>query len=73
MGFWLCHRQRRVYLHWALANGVRSATAVTLDGDRDFLQANGIQNLTVMVAAIKLIAWNTAALLMVREHARKAA
>lgn len=50
----------------------RAATAVTLDGDRDFLQANGIQNLTVMVAAIKLIAWNTGALLMVREHARKA-
>lgn len=51
----------------------RSATAVTLDGYSDFLQANGIQNLTVMVAAIKLIAWNTGALLMVREHARKAA
>ena len=50
----------------------RSATAVTLDASMDFFQANGIQNLTIMIIAIKLICWNAGAILMVYERARKA-
>jgi len=46
----------------------RSATAVTLDASMDFLQAGGIQNLTVTIAALKLIAWNLGAVWMVREQ-----
>lgn len=46
----------------------RAATALTLDASKDFLQATGIQNLAVTVAAMKMIAWNITAVLMVRER-----
>lgn len=45
----------------------RAATAVTLDSSMDFLQANGIQNFSVLLAAIKVVLWNLGAILMARE------
>lgn len=50
----------------------RAATAVTLDSSMDFLQANGIQNVTVTLAAIKVVLWNSAAVMMEREQRQPA-
>lgn len=51
----------------------RAGTAVTLDASQDFLQANGIQNLTVAAAVLKLFAWNLGAIWMAREQTRPVA
>ena len=45
----------------------RAATAVTLDSSMDLLQATGIQNLTILLASIKVVLWNLGAILMARE------
>lgn len=45
----------------------RAATAVTLDRSMDLLQATGIQNLTIVLASIKVVLWNLGAILMARE------
>ena len=50
-----------------LAAGLASATAVTLDRSMDLLQASGIQNLTIVLASIKVVLWNLGAILMARE------
>lgn len=60
-----------VFVLHALFHLFRAATAVTLDASKDFLQANGIQNLSIIITAIKLIAWNVLAVLMVREQQRQ--
>lgn len=57
------------FLH-ALFFLFRAGTAVTLDASQDFLQANGIQNFTVAIAALKLFAWNLVAIWMLREQLR---
>lgn len=60
-----------VFMLHALFHLFRAATAVTLDASKDFLQANGIQNLAITITAIKLVAWNIMAVMMVREQQRK--
>ena len=55
------------FLH-ALFLLFRAGTAVTLDASQDLMQANGIQNVTVLVSALKVLAWNIGAVLMLREQ-----
>lgn len=50
----------------------RSATAVTLEADDEFLRSGGIQNLALIIGTLKMLAWNLVTPLMVGE-ARRAA
>jgi len=45
----------------------RSATAVTLEADDEFLKSGGIQNFALIIGTLKVLAWNLVAPLMVRE------
>lgn len=48
----------------------RSATAVTLEADDEFLQSGGIQNFALIIGTLKMLIWNLTVPLMVREARR---
>jgi len=63
-------RLRAVLVLQVLFYLFRSATAVTVDSDAVFLNTTGLQSLTLLIAILSAVLWNTAALWMVGDRHR---